>query len=464
MNAAFGGILHFVGKGVIGGARRIMTSKAQESSIVTALDQLDAGKKVNIGPIVEQGVYEQNKINNASMVNMTDEQIETRNQQLTDESIKSLEEKRQNLNKIDGYEDVKAELDKHIEALKGGGGISKVDVDGLKVPESLKDSDIDRSVILSDGREKINYHLQDAVDSKSIKATHAAAEYGKGIYLATDKETGIGNLKTTEGYISKKTDLLDVNKVVDEKVGNVFRKVMSKIDDAKLSKDIQGKKVKDVYKDIISSIKRQSKSKQSRLYKDLNSRLKKAGYDGLFDNNFFGRKGGSSGNHLIMLFKDADERLPEHTMLKDKSVGEVYNLAKGNKLVAKDAFDTLKNVYAKIALDSYDKQMTSPEEISDIAKEVKSYKNSNTYDAQEDIRYNREASNAKNETQEGDFKDETIKLKHDTDIEDLMKEVEAIKETLPEDAREAFDNIGNIANEHEQVASHLDDFYECMRK
>lgn len=138
LNASLGGVLHSLFGGI--GGRAIENSNHFEA-LKTSVNQLDAGNKVNVQEIIQDGAYQQDLINKGKMVdifkNISAEEIEEQNVIRRTNVVNNLEDIKKDLKSVKGYNDVKTVLDKYINLLKNDIPDKELNLEQPEMPESL---------------------------------------------------------------------------------------------------------------------------------------------------------------------------------------------------------------------------------------------------------------------------------------------------------------------------------------
>ncbi|MEE9458271.1 MAG: hypothetical protein V3V84_00745 [Candidatus Bathyarchaeia archaeon] len=165
INAALGGVL----MGAFGG--RIIDNTNQFHALKTSVDQLEAGAKVDVSEIIQDGAYQQDVINKLRKTQIRTSDLESQNVSRRTSAIEDLENIKKELDPIEGHDDVKAEVDRQIDLLKKDIPDEELDLSQPELPDSLKREPIS-SAKLIDGDYRIE-ELQGKMTENTLKARNA---------------------------------------------------------------------------------------------------------------------------------------------------------------------------------------------------------------------------------------------------------------------------------------------------
>lgn len=292
INAALGGIL----MGAFGG--RIVDHSNHFNALKTATDQLEAGAKVDVEPIIKDGAYQQDTINKLRATQAKVSDVEPLNVSRRTSAIKDLENIKEELAPIKGHDDVKVQLDKQIDLLKSDIPDEELDLSQPEMPESLQREPISTAKLI-DG----DYRME----------------------------------------------------------------------------ELQGK-------------------------------------------------------------------LPEDT------------------LKAKISWEKMVDNLASIGMAGADKEPLTVDDLNAASSKMQSPDNVNSFDPQEQIQFDREAKEAKDQTQEGTFTDDEPKLKEPDDVDDLKQDIKPYADELPADIKEHYNNINDIQESHDTIADAIEKYADCINE
>lgn len=131
------------------------------------------------------------------------------------------------------------------------------------------------------------------------------------------------------------------------------------------------------------------------------------------------------------------------------------------KLVT-DSWNQLTDNVVTVVMPEMSKGPVNLGQVKGTEADLKSEKSDNIYDPQEQLQYDRETEQAKQDTQIGTFSDNEVDLKEPTDLEDLKKETKALAEHLPEEMQEHLDNIEDIEKDHNTIADAMEKYSDCI--
>lgn len=290
INAALGGIL----MGAFGG--RIIDNTNHFNALKTASDQLEAGAKVDVEPIIKDGAYQQDMANKFRATQQPVSDVEPLNVTRRTNAIEDLENIKEELAPVEGHDDVKAELDKQIDLLKSDIPDEELDLSQPEMPESLQ-------------REPIS----------------------------TEK-------------------LIDGDYRMEE---------------------LQGKLSEDTLK-------------------------------------------------------------------------------------AKTSWEKMVDNLASIGMAGADKEPLQVEDLQAASSKMQSPDNVNAFDPQEQTQFDREAKEAKDQTQTGAFTDDDPGLKEPDDVDDLKQDIKAYADELPDDIKDYYNNINDIQESHNTIADAIEKYSDCI--
>jgi hypothetical protein len=144
INAALGGLLH-----TAFGSKAIIAKDSHYKAMETGVNQLESGKSVQADEAVQNGAYQAGIINDTRTANLTPEELEQQQLDQRQSMLSDMQERRAQLEPLDGFDDLKQKVDDQIAVLKGDKQIDSIPDDIVDPSDDIKGKPLNPTQILN---------------------------------------------------------------------------------------------------------------------------------------------------------------------------------------------------------------------------------------------------------------------------------------------------------------------------